>query len=99
MNEHPFKTPAPNSKQSAEGLLNALQEHPCLRGHFEALLAIVNQEGGKCQTADEAEFSLIEEMRKLGKEALTEWARKGHTKAVELARATTLGIKSHSKKN
>jgi hypothetical protein len=88
------------AKGDAEKLVQQLAEYPHLRERLMAILEIVEQEGsGACQTADEAELALIEEMRQLGQRALTEWARKGQTKAVEQAQAEHPGSRRHSKKN
>ena len=95
MKEHLPSAP----KKSTEELVQQLEEHPQLRERLEAILAIVKQEGGQCESADAAEFALIQEIRKLGNQALTEWAGHGQTKAVEQARAENPRAKRHSKKN
>jgi hypothetical protein len=93
--EHHPSTP----RESAEELAKELEKHPQLRERLEAILSIVKQEDGEFRTADAAEFALIGEIRKLGNQALTDWARQGQTKAVEEIRAEQPRIKNHSKKN
>jgi hypothetical protein len=97
------KRPNPTEAKTqgaTEKLVKQLAEYPYLKERLEAILEIVEQEGsGACQTADEAELALIEEMRRLGQGALTEWARKGQAKAVEQVRAEHPGSRRHSKKN
>jgi hypothetical protein len=51
-----------------------LSAHPQLKERLEALLAIVEDTNVDVQQADEAERRVIEELRRLGKEALRSWA-------------------------
>ena len=51
-----------------------LAAHPQLRERLEALLAIVEDTTADIQQADEAERRVIEELRRLGNEALRSWA-------------------------
>ena len=44
---------------------------------MESLLAVVGEARGDWQTADAAERRVIEELRRLGNEALTVWAEPG----------------------
>ena len=97
MKEHRLKSP--EDKKSAEELTRQLEAFPYLRERVEAILGIVKQEGERGQTAAAAEMALIEELRKLGKESLMQWARHGHAKAVEEAGAKDSAMKRHSKKN
>lgn len=97
MKEHRSKTP--QKEKSAEELVQQLEEFPYLRERLEAILGIVKQEGGRCETAAAAEMALVEELRKLGKESLTEWARHGQVKAVSEVLSKDPEIKRHSKKN
>ena len=86
-------------RMSAEELVQQLAAQPHLRERLEAILGIINQEGGQYEKADAAEFALIEEIRKLGQQTLTEWANQGQIKAVKEARAENPKLKTHSKKN
>jgi hypothetical protein len=49
-------------------------------------------------TADEAEMKAIEEVRKLGKEVMHEWADHQHKKQIEIFESQTRARK-HIKKN
>jgi histidinol dehydrogenase len=51
-----------------------LMAHPQLKERLEALLAIVEDTNADVQQADEAERRVIEELRRLGTEALRSWA-------------------------
>ena len=95
-----MKDPCPGEfKQSTEELVHQLEKHPHLKARLEAILAIIKQEGGQHEKADAAEFALIEEMRKLGRETLTEWAEQGQLKALKEAQAQNPQLTRHSKKN
>ncbi len=55
-------------------LLELLNEHPILRHRVEALMAIVEDDDEPIEKADAAEQCVIEEVRKIGHAALSEWA-------------------------
>lgn len=56
-------------------LLEKLRSRPDLWERFEAILALTEVEEGPWRTADEVEALLVEEVRRLGSEAMHEWAR------------------------
>jgi hypothetical protein len=58
---------------SLEERLNA---YPQLKTRIESVLAIVEDADGAVKKADEAERRVIEELRRLGNEALHSWAAK-----------------------
>ena len=63
-------------------MVEFFQAHPALRARFVTLArAIENSEGG-LEEADAAEEFLVEEMRRLGREALQGWAE-GRVAATE----------------
>ena len=55
-------------------LVRKLSAHPELRNRVESLLLAVEDEAGELKEADAAEMRVIEEMRRLGQEALQAWA-------------------------
>lgn len=57
-----------------EKFFECLKRHPVLRERFESILNIAENANGDCIRADDAEESVIEEVRKLGQETLQEWA-------------------------
>jgi membrane-bound ClpP family serine protease len=59
---------------SDEELLRRLQAHPQLRNRMESLLLVVENAAGDLKEADAAEMRVIEEIRRMGQEALTAWA-------------------------
>jgi hypothetical protein len=54
--------------------LTKLSEYPELRGRFEEILALMGNERGDANTADEAEERAVEEVRQLGHEVMQGWA-------------------------
>jgi membrane-bound ClpP family serine protease len=68
---------------SDEELLRRLQAHPHLRNRMESLLLVVEDEAGDLKEADAAELRVIEEIRRLGQETLTAWARRQVEKSAQ----------------
>lgn len=58
-------------------LVQRLSRHPQLRTRIECLLEVVENAAGEVVTADAAERRVIEELRRMGREALTAWAERG----------------------
>ncbi len=54
-------------------LVKLLNAHPSLRERVEQLIQVVEDADGNLEKADAAEQRVIEEVRKIGHEALTEW--------------------------
>lgn len=75
-----------------------LQAHPQLRERFEEILAIVEAEVGTLDRADEAEQRVIEELRRLGQEALQDWATGQVERQVE-AVCRDVAVVEHGQKN
>jgi hypothetical protein len=63
-----------STKLSDEEILRGLQRHPEIKSRVAALLAVVEDTEGDLKRADDAEDRLIEEMRRLGQEAMQSWA-------------------------
>ena len=59
---------------SDEDLVRKLRAHPDLRNRVESLVLAVEDEAGELKEADAAEMRVIEEMRRMGQEALQAWA-------------------------
>jgi len=64
-------------------LLAKLKKHPKLFARMSALVDVVENAGGDLKKAAEAEMRVIEEVRKMGHEALHSWANGQVEKAVE----------------
>ncbi len=67
-----------------QALLNGLNAHPQIKARIQSLLAAVVDAGGDLKKADAAEERMIEEMRRMGQEALQAWAE-GQVKKTEQA--------------
>ena len=75
-----------------------IQAHPGLKERIEAILDIAENKSGELITADQAEGKAIEEIQKLGRELLKEWAVNQQVKATEIAKKTHPSAKNHEKK-
>ena len=64
-------------------LITRLNKHPQLQQRVEALLDVVENTSGDCTKADDAEQYVIDELRKMGNQALASWAENGVIAAVE----------------
>ena len=79
--------------------LEKLSFVPHLRKRFEEILNIAHNSSGKLITADEAEMKTIEEVKKLGKEVVKEWAVSQHEQAIKVTKEEKPKAKKHIKKN
>ena len=59
---------------SDEELVRRLGAHPQLRNRMESLLRAVEDEAGELKEADAAELRVIDEIRRMGQDALQAWA-------------------------
>jgi hypothetical protein len=59
---------------SDEAILRGLNAHPQIKCRIASMLAVVEDAGGDLKLADAAEMRLIEEIRRMGQEALQAWA-------------------------
>ena len=55
-------------------LAQRISRYPSLKSRIELLLSIIEDSAGNCQKADEAEMRVIEELRRMGSEALHCWS-------------------------
>lgn len=68
-------------------LLEALRERPELLARFEAILALTDSAEGPLRRADEIEDLLVDEVRRLGSQAMHQWAQGAEERAAhDLAR-------------
>lgn len=59
---------------SDEAILKGLNAHPRIKSRIASMLAVVEDASGELKEADAAEMRLIEEIRRMGQEALQAWA-------------------------
>ncbi|PYP82758.1 MAG: hypothetical protein DMG65_25610 [Candidatus Angelobacter sp. Gp1-AA117] len=60
-----------------------LKEYPELKTKIEAMLGIIENAGGDVEKAAEAERRILEELRRIGNEALHSWGRRQQQKKEE----------------
>jgi len=74
----PYKGQAMTEPQmpSDEALMRSLNANPQIKNRIAALLAVVEDAAGDLKEADAAEMRLIEEIRRMGQEAMQAWAHK-----------------------
>lgn len=63
-----------NRPLSDEEITQKLHAHPQIRERIVSLLSVVEAEGEGLRRADDAEERLIEELRRMGQEAMQAWA-------------------------
>jgi hypothetical protein len=78
--------------------MTRLNQHPHLRERMETLLNVVENVAGDCTKADGAEQAVIEELRKLGNEALQCWAEQAVQKATATLRQQQPALQGNGKK-
>lgn len=61
---------------SDEAILRGLNANPQIKNRIASMLAVVEDAAGDLKEADAAEMRLIEEIRRLGQEAMQAWANK-----------------------
>ncbi len=59
---------------SDEAILNGLNANPRIKSRIVSLLAAVEDAAGDLKEADAAEMRMIEEIRRMGQEAMQAWA-------------------------
>jgi hypothetical protein len=63
-----------NLSQSEINLIERLRQQPKIMERVQRIVEIAQSSEGPLKTADEIEELLLEEMRRLGNETMTEWA-------------------------
>ena len=64
------------TKLSDEEILRRLNANPQIKNRIASLLAVVENAAGDLKEADAAEMRLIEEIRRMGQEAMQAWANR-----------------------
>jgi hypothetical protein len=78
--------------------ISRLNQHPKLRKRMESLLDVVENTEGDCIKADDAERHVIEELRKMGSDALHCWGEKVAQETAEVLRKQQTGLHGDGKK-
>lgn len=71
----------PSLSQEDKELLNQLNSRPDLKKRVKSIVSIASDDGDGIVKADEAESRVVEEVRRLGNEVLTEWAETRNEKS------------------
>jgi hypothetical protein len=72
-----------NLSQSEINLIQRLRQQPKMMERVQRILEIANSTEGPLKTADEIEELLLEEMRRLGNDTMTEWATQAEKRVGE----------------
>lgn len=92
------KRPQQRLSEQEIRVLERLREHPELLERMESILELVDNEGGPLKTADEMEELLIQEMRRLGNETMTQWAVRAEERVSRELKEQDPSVKSRKKK-
>lgn len=87
------------SEEKSKELLMRLVHHPKLLARMEGLLNVVENTAGNCRKANDAEEYVIEELRKMGNEALQSWGEASAQKALEAVEKESGDVFKNGKKN
>jgi hypothetical protein len=69
------------NSESNQSLDQRLANNPALRARLHALVDVIDAAAGDCVTAAQAEARVVEEIRKMGAEALTAWSQRAEDHA------------------
>jgi hypothetical protein len=86
------------NQSDEQSFIDRLNQHPKLRKRMEALLNVVENVAGDCTKADAAEQHVIEELRKMGNDALHCWGDKAVIKSAEQLREQQPTVHKKGKK-
>ena len=82
-----------------EDLESRLKRHPHLRARLEGLLDIIDNAGDDIEKASAAEQRVMEELRRMGNEALHCWAENQERKKAEKLEQSEAQVNKKAKKN
>lgn len=85
-------------KQLSKETLNWIESHPEIVGHLDRLREVSEDPQSDLKTLETAERAVIEEITRLGGEALKGWMQGQEAKASQEASGLE-GVRKHSKKN
>jgi hypothetical protein len=88
----------PTGKVLRKDTLEWIEAHPELVKRIEKLQEISEDESADLETLEQAERAVIEEINRLGGEALRQWLTRKEAKASGVA-STEKDLRRHSKKN
>jgi hypothetical protein len=74
-----------NAQMSTQELVRRLEAHPHMRDRIASLLTVVEDDSGEFKLADDVEDRVIEEVRRMGQEAIQGWANSQVEKTTQTA--------------
>ena len=92
-------TELPNSNQNEQSLDQRFANRPRLRQRLLSIADVIDQAVAEGYTAHEAEARVVEQIRKLGNEVLTDWAEKSELDARLKAQEKNPKLIDYGKKN
>lgn len=86
--------------QREQRLLEQLRGRPDLFERIESIIALAQEpEDGPVRKADDVEHLLIEQLRQLGNETLTNWAKSAEEKVSCQLKSQSVKVQQREKKN
>lgn len=84
---------------STKSLDQRLEKNPDLRERFHRLIDVIDAAADDCVTAAQAEARVIQEIRRMGAEALTAWSERADAQAQQQVRTEQANAVGDGKKN
>lgn len=75
-----------------------LKKHPELKARFEAILDVAEANIDGPDTADAVESRTLNEVRQLGNEVMTDWAKEKAKKSLNVCKSESSGARTYKKK-
>lgn len=89
-----------NMVMTDQEFLKELNNHPILKARFKEMLSIAaNNRGDLITRADDAEYAVIDQVRKAGQELLQDWASKESKRVSSNVKSQIKDANMHVKKN
>jgi len=79
-------------------LIEQLRQNPDIMARVQSILDITRNAEGPLKSADEVEGLLIQEMRRLGKTTMNQWAAQAEERVVQELKEQDPSIRSRKKK-
>ncbi len=81
-----------------ERLMGRLRAHPELLARFESILGLTEVAEGPLRTADEIEEQLVQEVRRLGHEVMSDWAVRAEERVAQEVLQANAEVRLRKKK-
>ena len=91
-------TVASDLKPAEARLIEQLRQHPEMMERVQSILEITGGTAGPLRTADEVEELLIQEMRQLGNNSMSQWATRAEERVSKELKEQDPSVRSRKKK-